>query len=64
MLTQEQYDAFLEDLKSVYEKHGLYVDSCGCCAPIVCEMDGMAGDRATEDYTTEIGECCRCDLRP
>ena len=37
-----KYQAFLEDLKKVYEKHGLYIDGCGCCgSPYVEEIGPM-----------------------
>lgn len=30
--TPERLQAFLEDLHLLYEKHGLFIDACGCCS--------------------------------
>ena len=55
MLTQEQYDAFLDDLKSVYEKHGLYLGTCDGCPPIVFETDNIPADQEIDDFVFDRG---------
>ena len=55
MKTQAEYDAFIEALKTLYEEHGLYIDSCGCCPPFVCDMGKMTGESAVADYAPDGG---------
>ncbi len=39
--TPERLQAFLEDLRLLYEKHGLVISACGCCdSPWVEDSEG------------------------
>jgi len=43
---EQRVKAFYEDLKVVYEKHGMYITSCGCCGewPELIPEGGSAED--------------------
>lgn len=39
--SKEDIKAFLKDLGDVYKKHGIIVDSCGCCPPFIEALSNM-----------------------
>jgi hypothetical protein len=52
--TKEQVEAFLSDLQQVYEKHGIIVDSCGCCSsPWLVFVESEAGISGSIDHLRE-----------